>query len=116
MDKTRYKAIAWVIVLLGLWLMVAGSVIKAANWNLFDNLIVGLAVAFFGMLLGKVKEWHGCLSCVFGVWMIIAGFIPNFQVGSAHLWNNVIVGILIAIAGFSALGIELSKFRTPRGL
>ena len=67
MDKTRYKAIAWVIVLLGLWLMVAGSVIKAANWNLFDNLIVGLAVAFFGMLLGKVKELNGWSSYVFGV-------------------------------------------------
>ena len=116
MDRTRYKAIAWVIVLLGLWLMVAGSVIKAANWNLFDNLIVGLIVAFLGMLLGKVKELYGWSSYVFGVWMIITAFIPNFQVGSGHLWNNVIVGMLIAIAGFSALGIELSKFRTPRGL
>ena len=114
MDRTRYKAIAWVIVLLGLWLMVAGSVIKAANWNLFDNLIVGLAVAFFGMLLGKVKEWHGWLCCVFGAWMILTALIPNFQVGSAHLWNNVIFGILIAIAGFSALGIEPSKVRIPR--
>ena len=55
MDKTKYKATAWAIGLLGLWLMVAGSIIKAANWNLCDNLFVGAMVAFLGMSLGKVK-------------------------------------------------------------
>jgi len=71
-------------------------------------------VAFLGMLLGKVKEWQGWSSYVFGIWMLMTAFIPRFLVGNGHLWNNVIVGILIAIAGFRALGIEPSKLRIPR--
>jgi len=102
------------VVLLGLWLMVAGSVIKTANWNLFDNLIVGIVVAFFGMLLGKVKEWHGWLCYLFGVWLVITAFIPRLEVGGGHLVNNLIVGVLIVIAGFTAVGIEPSKFRILR--
>jgi hypothetical protein len=115
MDKTKYKTTAWAIGLLGLWLMVAGSLIKAANWNLCDNLFVGAMVAFLGMSLGKVKTWQGWSSYVFGVWIVITAFIPRFLVGSGHLWNNAIVGVLIAIAGFTALDSELSTFRIPKG-
>lgn len=58
-EKTSYKAVAWVIGLVGIWLIIAGFIIKVANANLCDNLIVGLIVAFLGMLLGKVKEIEG---------------------------------------------------------
>lgn len=113
-EKTSYKAVAWVIGLVGIWLIIAGFIIKVANANLCDNLIVGLIVAFLGMLLGKVKEIEGWSSYVFGAWMMMTAFIPNFQVGSAHLWNNVIVGILIAIAGFTALGVKVAKSTSQR--
>jgi hypothetical protein len=114
MEKRKYKAIAWAIGLLGLWLMVAGSLVKAANGNFCNNLIAGLIVAFLGMSLGKVKELNGWLSYPFGVWMIIAACIPRFLVGSGHVWNDVIVGVLIATAGFTALGGQLSKLKSPR--
>jgi hypothetical protein len=115
MEKTRYRAIACVLGLLGIWIIVAGFIIKAANANRFDDLIVCLAVVFFGMLLSKEREVHGWSSQIFGAWMMITAFIPDFQVESVHLWNNVIVGILIATAGFTALGGGLSTFRIPRG-
>lgn len=114
MEKGKYKAIAWAVGLLGLWLMVAGSIIKGANGNLVNNLSVGLIVAFLGISLSRAKELNGRLSYLFGIWMIIAACIPRFLVGSGHVWNDVIVGVLIATAGFSALGSQLSKLRSPR--
>lgn len=115
MEKTRYKVTAWIIGLLGVWLMVAGSVIKAANGNLVINLSVGLVVVFFGMLLSRVRKVRGWLSYIFGAWMIIAAFMPAFLVGTGHVWNNVILGILTATAGFTALRDGLSTLRIPRG-
>jgi Na+/citrate or Na+/malate symporter len=115
MEKTKYKVTAWIIGLLGVWLILAGFIVKVANANRFDDLIVGLAVVFFGMLLSRVREVRGWLSYIFGAWMIVAAFIPAFLVGTGHVWNNVIVGILIAAAGFSALGGKLAK-STIRGL
>lgn len=109
MEKTKYKVTAWIIGLLGVWLILAGFIGKVANANRFDELIVGLAVVFFGMLLSRVREVRGWLSYLFGAWMIIAAFIPAFLVGTGHVCNNVIVGILIAAAGFSALGGKLAK-------
>jgi len=100
---------------LGVWLILAGFIVKAANANRFDDLIVGLAVVFFGMLLSRVREVRGWLNYLFGVWMIIAAFIPAFLVGTGHVWNNVIVGILMAAAGFSALGGKVAR-STIRGL
>jgi hypothetical protein len=114
MEKTRYKAIASVISLLGLWLIVAGFITKLANANIYDNLIVGLIVASLGVVLGKVKTRQAWSCYVFGIWMIMAAFIPRFLLGSGHLWNNLVVGILIAIAGFTALGGELSRLKSVK--
>lgn len=114
MGKTKYKVTAWILGLFGLWLIVAGFIVKVANANRFDGLTVGLAVVFLGMLLNKVREVHGWMSCLFGAWMMITASIPNFQVGSAHLWNNVILAMLIATAGFTALGGKVAKSTVQR--
>jgi Na+/citrate or Na+/malate symporter len=85
MEKTKYKVTAWIIGLLGVWLILACFIVKAANANCFDDLIVGLAIVFFGMLLSRVREVRSWWSYLFGAWMIIAAFIPALLVGTGHV-------------------------------
>jgi hypothetical protein len=40
-----------------------------------------------------------------GLWLAIAAFIPGLRDGAGLLWNNLIVGIAVAIAAFS-IGVE----------
>jgi len=36
--------------------------------------------------------------------LIIAAFVPSLKASAGNMWNCIIVGVLLAIAGFGALG------------
>lgn len=94
----------WVNGILGLWLIVAAFLNFSPKGNLWDNLIVGIIVAVLGFWIVKPKPWQGWLAGIVGILLIIAAFIPSLQVHSANLWVDLIAGILVAIAGFGAIG------------
>jgi len=50
------------------------------------------------------NKWLGVLT---GIWAIIAAFF--LTEGAGYMWNNIIVGILMAIAGFGALAVTNSR-------
>jgi len=95
---------AWVNGILGLWLIVAAFLGFGATANLWNDLIVGLVVAIVSLTILKEKPWQAWLALILGVWMIIAAFIPSLVSGSGYIYNDVISGLIIAIAGFAALG------------
>jgi len=43
--------------------------------------------------------WQGWTTGILGIWIFIAAFLNFAPVG--NLWNNLIVGIIVAIAGFA---------------
>ncbi len=72
---------------------------------MWDYIIIGLIVAIVGFwMISDNKKWQGWLGGLAGVWLFISAFIPSLLTGAGALWNSVIVGIIIAIAGFAALG------------
>ena len=95
---------AWVNGILGIWLIIAAFLNFSTTGNLWDNLIVGAIVAIVGFLMIGKKAWQGWTAVIFGIWLVIAAFIPSLQAHTGNLWNDLIVGIIIAIAGFGALG------------
>jgi len=95
---------AYVNGILGVWLIVAAFINFTPVVNLWDNLIVGIIVAIVGALMIGKKTWQGWTSLILGVWLIVAAFIPGLRVHAPNLWNDLIVGVLVAIAGFGALG------------
>ncbi|HFE65084.1 MAG TPA: hypothetical protein ENK14_11840 [Caldithrix sp.] len=95
---------AWVNGILGAWVFVAAFLAMGSKGNLWNDLIVGVITAVVGFLMVKAKPWQGWLTGIIGIWLIIAAFIPGLLVGSGLLWNNVIVGALLMIGGFGALG------------
>ncbi|MCL5021170.1 MAG: hypothetical protein M1339_05830 [Bacteroidetes bacterium] len=95
---------AWTNAILGLWFLLAAFLGFGPSANLWDNLIVGLVVAITSVTILKDKPWQAWLALVFSLWMIIAAFIPSMVGGAGYVYNDIISGIIIAIAGFASFG------------
>ena len=95
---------AWTNAVLGLWFVVAAFLGFSPSANLWDNLVIGLFVAATSLTILKDKPWQAWLAAIFGVWMIVAAFVPSLVDGSGYVYNDLISGIIIAIAGFASFG------------
>lgn len=94
---------AWVNGILGLWLFIAAFTNFGPTGNLWNDLLIGIIVGILGFTMIKKASWQGWTSGILGIWLIIVAFIPGFQVGAGNLWNALIVGVLLMIAGFGAI-------------
>lgn len=95
---------AYVDGVLGLWLIVAAFLNFSAVGNLWDNLIVGVIVAIAGFMMISKKSWQGWTEGILGIWLVVAAFIPSLQAHIGNLWNDLIVGVIVAVVGFTAIG------------
>lgn len=49
-------------------------------------------------------KWQGWTAGLLGVWLVVAAFIPGLREGTGLLWNNLLVGIVVALAAFVPTG------------
>ena len=97
---------AWTIGFLGLWY------ILTAFFSLgpFDRLVtvfgISLVAGFAGWQLQERRRLQGWCTIVLALWMVAGESVPAFAEGMARQWNVALSGVLLAIAGFSALGGE----------
>jgi hypothetical protein len=93
--------------LLGIWFIISpwllGYSSGAAVWNQF---IVGviIVVLALGRLAAPSQRWMSTLAGIAALWAIIAPFILSYDTTAAY-WNEVIVGIVVAILAFSNASI-----------
>ena len=92
--------VSWVNVLLGIWVIISPFMIQfarlpAAMWN---NVIVGIVIAILALIRSSTPRQPGWswANVVLGIWMIISPFALGVMT-TAILWNNIILGIVIAI-------------------
>lgn len=89
----------WVNLLLGIWLFIApffgiGGINEAAIWNSY---ISGLAIVIFAWVaLARPHRWEEWTNLVIGAWLIIAPFVLGFTEQTGAMWNQIIVGLLVA--------------------
>jgi SPW repeat len=98
------KKISWVNFILGLWLIVAPFALfyRGISAALWDNVIVGIIIAVLAgwRALGKesvrmtVTSW---VVALLGLWTLVAPFALRYAGNANAMWNNVIVGIVVAI-------------------
>jgi hypothetical protein len=104
-ERSDIRGVAGVNVILGLWLIIAPWVLNyvtgAQNWN---SVLTGIGVALFSAIRYTLPNqiWASWLNGILGLWLIISPFVLN-TVKTAVYWNEVIVGILVAILAFSNL-------------
>lgn len=106
--STTTKSFARINALLGLWLVIAPFIFEAPTTDLWNDVIVGAAIV---LLAGynyyretnqqPMSTGGAGLTLLLGIWLIIAPFV--FGVSGALLWNDVIVGVIVAsLAGYNA--------------
>ncbi len=94
-------------ILLGIWLIIAPFVLgyarlEAAQTN---DIIVGILVAIiatirsFGAFTQPGWSW---MNVFLGIWLIIAPFVLGYSNVSTPLWNDIILGILIAVMAWTS--------------
>lgn len=107
----------WVNLILGIWLIFSPSILpydahaRGAALMQWNQLVVGLAVTVFSALaLFKVKPWEEWLNFVLGAWLFFSPWVFSFPNSSILMWNNLIVGLLIAVLA----GIAVQIIQQPR--
>jgi hypothetical protein len=91
---------SWLNIVLGIWVIISPFVFQftqltAATWN---NLIVGIVIAILAIIRTSVPRQAGWswANVILGIWMIISPFALGAMT-TAILWNNIILGVIIAI-------------------
>ncbi len=101
-QQTSVRTANGLDVLAGIWLIFAPfilgySAVTAAVWN---DIIVGIVVAVLAISRttreGIKVAWPSWVNVVIGIWLIFAPFILGYSFVSAALWNDIILGIIVA--------------------
>ena len=92
--------VSWLNIILGIWVLISPFVVQfaqlsAATWN---NVIVGIVIAILAIIRTSVPRQTGWswVNVILGIWMIISPFALGAMT-TAVLWNNIILGIVIAL-------------------
>lgn len=96
----------------GVWLIIAAAWRFAPSAELWSNLVVGTITAVGGVSIAKYYLRCGIVGQTLGMWMTAAAFIPALLSGEPLVTNNVIVGLLLILAGFSVRGAPLRSSKT----
>lgn len=105
------KTLSWLVAIAGVWGVIAPFILgftdsKTILWN---SIITGAALIILGVWAAisdqettvKTLDW---IKAILGVWLIIAPFVLNFSTVTAALWNDIILGIVVAVlSGWAAL-------------
>jgi len=88
--------------ILGLWVFIAPFLTLTPLTYAWSHWIVGAVAGVLGFTLMRTHPAEGGITGIAGVWLFIAGFIPALLFGAGLLWNNLIVGAILAVFGFAA--------------
>lgn len=91
-------------IILGLWLVVSAFVGLGPQGLLWSDLVSGILIAIFGFTAARESTGSGVVAGILGLWAIVCAFIPGLRTGGAMVWNNVIVGAIVFIAGLTIHG------------
>ncbi len=94
-------------ILLGIWLIIAPFVLNYARLEAAqtNDIIIGIIVAViaairtFGAFTQPGWSW---VNVILGVWLIIAPFVLGYSGAARPLWNDIILGVVIAILAWTS--------------
>jgi hypothetical protein len=111
--NTKAQGIGIINLVAGMWLILSPFLLGYSQGAMANSVLIGIAVAIIAIIrLAMTRDaWTGWLVAAIGLWLIIAPFVFGFT-EPAVLWNEIIVGIIIA--GLSLWrGIATTPLHTP---
>jgi uncharacterized membrane protein YuzA (DUF378 family) len=103
----------WIVGFAGVWAFISPFFHFAYMGNAWSDWIVGVVAAVFGFAMMSEHPADSWISGIAAVWMFVAGFIPALLMAPGVWWNNLIVGVILAIFGFA--GTRATQHMTPTG-
>ena len=87
---------SWVNIVLGIWLIISPFILGVhSSGALWSNVVAGALVGILSLLRWSMHQpgWSW-LNLILGIWLVISPFV--FFLSGAAMWNNVILGIIVA--------------------
>ncbi len=88
---------------LGIWVLISPFVLGFVRfrYELWNNVIVGVII----MIVAGTRAWASrneipgisWINFIMGLWLIASAFYFGFRMFPIYVWNNVILGIAVAI-------------------
>jgi hypothetical protein len=92
--------------LAGVWLIISPFVLTLAavpdvRWN---NVAAGITIAVVAIIRMGASNQPGLswVNAALGVWIIISPWVLGFAANATLMWNNVIIGALVALVALSS--------------
>ncbi len=117
-NKKQIQTTSGINVAAGIWMILSPFVLGfAAMHAVFaNNILMGIAIGILAVVRVSLPEqktaWLSIVNLILGLWLIISPFALG-GAGAVALWNNLILGVIIAVmAGMSASASAQQK-QTP---
>lgn len=112
-SEQQIKAASGINIVAGIWLILAPFLLGFSGTALSRNdVIFGIVVGILALArVGMTEEsnsWLSWLAAIFGVWVLVSPFFLGY-ISLAGLWNNIIVGIIIAAMGVWSASVTSSR-------
>ncbi len=113
LDHTSGRTLSLVVVLAGLWQIVAPFLLNFADEQMAMRNAIGTGIAlalFAGLGAFGAGRWSRTavsafdwLACVAGLWLLISPFVLDYREVTPAFWSAILIGLLsFIIAGFAA--------------
>ena len=105
------KLFAWIAIILGIWLLVSPWLLNYMNgitqWHdsLVGLVIISLSLAFILSKANPTLNWPHLMNIIIGLWLCVSGILMFGQTSITARWNEIVVGLLIAL--FSAVATQV---------
>ena len=101
-EQQNIKTANWLIVIAGIWLIVAPFILGFSGTFLsLNDVVTGIIIALVSLIAIGVSEegkWLNWINMLLGAWIFITPFFL-MSVGNAGMWNNLIIGIITVALG-----------------
>ena len=116
---TTVRTMGGLDILAGVWLIIAPFLFNysANGGSIVSDVVVGILVLFLAgvQVVGDNYRlsWPSWINTLLGIWLIVAPFALGYPSGSAAIWNDVVLGIVVVlvsiIGAFSASSDEVER-------
>lgn len=114
MNSTTVRTTSGINIIAGIWLIVAPFILGFSGALRTNDIIFGIVVAILALIRVSMPEdapWLSWLNMIFGIWLFLSPFFIGYLMVAA-LWNNIILGIVVAVlAAWSASATSSSMHR-----
>lgn len=123
LEGSRAVAVDGLMLLTGLYAAISPWVVHFHGSNpelSMNNLIIGIALAVFGLGLATMGERIfrlGWTCAALGVWMVISPWVVTVGHSPTRgmIWNNVVIGALACVLGLAVSGMMMLGTRRGTG-